>query len=217
MLAYKLAVLCAVGVVAHLRADSVSLRHSPILIVALPDGPTYEVESSIEAGTWVPTGVLVVGIGNSNVVRMDGFPEGASYRFARVGDETILVPKIDLGLQLTASFTGATGIRFQTKGSLSDSNWTHTDFAFPDNDGMFAAALHPPFSSQAFFRAVKPATPRDLATITHYPPVPTTTTQDSALWQSRFGEVLTFSPIAAMNQNDRFTAAAQFEVFPGFA
>jgi len=164
------AILLLLNGLAVAAAATISISPSPILYAVLPAASTYEVECSTNGATWLPTGVLVAGSGKSNGVRLDGWPGNAAYRLSRIGAADIVTPAIVKGWHLKPSFPGASELHIDARTPLNAAAWTNQAFVFPDLQDEFISPLPAPLAGNAFFRAVQPATPLAVGTVTSYPP-----------------------------------------------
>jgi expansin (peptidoglycan-binding protein) len=159
--------LCVFGLVAS-RAGTITIGVTPLLTASLPSNSTYQVESSSDGVVWNPTGILVAGNGTSNTVRLDGLPENLSYRFSNAGASNIVTPALTKGLHVGASFPGAKEVRIESTTQLNSPVWTNHAFLFTNISKPLLAPIAAPLEAQAFFRAVQPAVPLELATVTAY-------------------------------------------------
>ncbi|HEX5219791.1 MAG TPA: hypothetical protein VFZ59_09510 [Verrucomicrobiae bacterium] len=159
-----------VGDLAKAASGTLSIANTPILNAALPAGATYQVEYTTNASTWIATGVLVAGTGTNNAVRLDGFPESASYRLSAIGSVATVTPVVSKGLHLHPAFPGASELRIESLNTLGTADWTNRAFVFTNLQGAFISPLRPPFTNAEFFRALQPAAPLTTATVTYYTP-----------------------------------------------
>ncbi len=163
-------IILLISGLAKAAGGTIALVQTPILNAALPTGSTYQVEFSTNGTTWISTGVLVAGTGALNAVRLDGFPDNASYRLSAIGAVATVTPEVSRGLHLRASFPGASELHIETLNQLSAPDWTNRAFVFTNLQGAFISPLSPALATNEFFRAVQPATPLAVATITSYAP-----------------------------------------------
>lgn len=157
-------------IISTATANTTTIGHTPILTATLPTNSTYQVEASTDGTTWTYTGVLIAGSGASSSVRLDGFPANSNYRLSAVGVVNVVTPAISFGVHVGASFPATTEVRIESVNQLGASNWTNRFFAFSNLHTGVVAPLPPPLSSNEFFRAMQPASPLVLGTVSGYPP-----------------------------------------------
>lgn len=150
-------------------AGTITIAPTPILNTVLTSNVTYEVEFSTNGTTWLASGVLVTGNGEVNSIRLDTFPEHASYRLTPVGSGAAVVPAVSTGWHLQAAFPGASELRLEASPLADEATWTHRAFVFTNLQGAFIHPLTLPLTGNEFFRAVQPAAPLQLASLTSYP------------------------------------------------
>ena len=149
------------------EAGTITVGRTPIFTTTLPANSTYQAEHSTNGINWVGTSVLVAGKGTSTTVRLDGFPNGI-YRLTGVDSANVVNPAQSTGMNVGASFPGASELQIESVNQLG-STWTNYAFAFSNFQNNFVVPVRPVLGSNQFFRAVQPATPLVLATVSSYP------------------------------------------------
>lgn len=171
MLRWCVLSLLAAGL--HAEANTVFLRHVPVLHASLPTGTTHQVETSTNGIAWTPSGVLVAGSGVTNSVRLEVLPPNVQFRYVQVGATSVVLPAVSTALSLSNYFKSAVEVHIETSTSLVQNAWTLRRVTFPDINGHFLHAFRFPTQQVEAIRAYEPGKPMESATVANYAANPT--------------------------------------------
>ena len=154
-----------------LGANEMRIARTAILSATLPAGTNWQVQSRTgPSGAWVGTGVLVPGRGSPAMVRMEGFPGEAAYRFQRIDGGATVAPTLANAWDLAGTAPGENQVLIQSSANLVD--WSQAALVFPDLEGRYGKALPTPLAARGFFRSEVPALATDDASATSHSAVP---------------------------------------------
>ncbi|RYD27901.1 MAG: hypothetical protein EOP86_23880, partial [Verrucomicrobiaceae bacterium] len=141
------------GAASTAPADELGIGRTPVLSGNLPTATSWQVEIQQAGGAWTGTGVMVAGRGADFTLRMDGWPDGASYRFQRVDGGLSVPATVAAGWHLAGRVTDPVRPPVLIQDSENLGTWSPRQLVFPDLDRSFVRGLDSLTGPRGFFRS----------------------------------------------------------------